>query len=81
MVQPYIPQAMDGIEGALKAHLDSPLQPGEVRQVIQIMNGGDGQLYILDAFVDGHDKVVRIENATPARTFLEQIIQSVITKQ
>ncbi len=81
MVQPYIPQAMDGIEGALKAHLDSPLQPGEVRQVIQIMNGGDGQLYILDVFLDNQDRIVRFENSIPARTFLETIIQSVITKQ
>lgn len=78
VVQPYIPQALESIEVALQAHMDSPLQPGETRQAVLLINGKDGKLHIMDIFLNSEEKIVRVENIRPAREFLEETINTAI---
>ena len=73
---PMLPDALRQLDGVISSTLqDQPLQDTEVSAAFVLVSGRDGKAYIITAFFDEADKIVRTTDQLLATEFLQQLIK------
>ena len=76
---PMLPDALKQLDSVISKSLtEQPLQGTEASAAFVLVSGKDGRAYILTAFFDEEDKIVRTGEQQLATEFLQQLIKNSI---